>query len=472
MNEYINDILEFKISKYSSTSTQSTNSQRKHLKQIFSLILEENLKYRNQYGYSEIHFKKFKSIDKRHYKKLLYWLEENDLIKIRKSYVWNNEEKFLEIHEPHCGGQSFQKKENDVWIKCGVETDPFFKGYKINDELLEQSGILLTDIDCYSRSVIDIFKYSNPNPIHSIITKGYSSLIDNKNTNLTNSQSIITKGYSSQQENGTRICGDSSQRATVNTYPSWTFETSWTPLTIIDTDELTKKEMRDYKKGLYSKYNFKEGRFYGGFHFINKDHIQYLRLFNEEIQEWGDGTAFFTKLIGKLIEDVEDIPYQEKYNFQQFAINDPYIHLMKKLNLNNREDAKKLLNVYVNSINQSASKMYDIDNYFQTKFPNIRTWLRSIPTVREKTYDKSTKKYKMKTKKQLWKLNQNMEYQIMKKLCIAINKEFGVYPITKHDAIYLRKSDIESLKNKNIKFESEMKKALSFEFYNDLIFEL
>lgn len=446
MNEYINEILECKITEYTSTSTQSTNSQRKHLKQIFYLILEENLKYRNQYGYSEIHFKKFKSIDKRHYKKLLYWLEENSLIKIRRSYVWNDEEKILEIHEPHCGGQNFHKQENGEWINCGVETDPFFKGYKINEDILEHSGILLTDIDCYSRTVINVFKNSPPTP----------------------SQSIITKGYSSQQEKVTRICGDSSQRATVNTYPSWTFETSWTPLTIIDTDELTQEETREYKKGLYSKYKFKEGRFYGGFHFINKDHVQYLRLFNEQIQEWGDGTAFFTKLIGKLIEDVEDIPYQEKYNFQQFAINDPYIHLMKKLNLNTREDAKKLLNIYVNSINQSASKMRNIDEYFQAKFPNIRTWLRSIPTTKVK--DKDTGK--IKTKKQLWKLNQNMEYQIMKKLCKSLNKEYGVFPLTKHDAIYLRQSDIELLKDKNIKFETEMKKALSFEFYNDLIFEI
>jgi hypothetical protein len=468
MNEYINDILECKITQYTSTSTQSTNSQRKHLKQIFCLILEENLKYRNQYGYSEISFKKFKSIDKRHYKKLLYWLEENELIKIRRSYICDKNGDLVKVHEPHCGGQYFQKKEGDEWIKCGVETDPFFKGYKINSYLLENYEESMTDIVDNSRSVLDIIKYSFPNPSQSIITKGYSSLNSNNNNSLKSSQSIITKGYSSQQEKETGICGDSSQRATVNTYPTWTFESSWNALSIIDTDELTQKELRDYKKGLYSTYKFKEGRFFGGFHFMNKDHIQYLRLFNEQIQEWGDGTAFFTKLIGKLIEDVEDIPYQEKYNFQQFAINDPYIHLMKKLNLNTREDAKKLLNIYVNSINQSASKMRNIDEYFQAKFPNIRTWLRSIPTTKVK--DKETGK--MKTKKQLWKLNQNMEYQIMKKLCESLNKEYGVFPLTKHDAIYLRQSDIELLKDRNIKFETEMKKALSFEFYNDLIFEI
>lgn len=415
MNEYINDILDCKISKFTSTSPQSTNSQRKHLKQIFTLIFEENLRYKNKYGYSEISSLKFKKIDKRHYRDLLLFLEENSLIKIRRSL---------------SGVESYSGK-----IEKDIERSfSFCKGYKVNPDLLENSGILLSDIDNSIIKYTDIIKYPIPNPSHSIKTGGYSSLGE-----------------------------------TVTTFPqNWIFEDSWKSLILQNDPDLSEEEYCDYTKSFRKPYRFKEGRFYGGFHFMKNDHIQYLRLFNEQIQEWGDGTAFFTKLIGKLIEDVEDIPYQEKYKFQQFAINDPYIHLMKKLNLNNREDAKKLLNIYVNSINQSATKMRNIDEYFQATFPHIRMWLRSIQTTRVK--DKETGK--MKTKKQLWKLNQNMEYQIMKKLCTRLNKEYGVFPLTKHDAIYLNTSDIEKLKQNNVSFQTEMKKTLNFQYYNDLLFDL
>ena len=245
-------------------------------------------------------------------------------------------------------------------------------------------------------------------------------------------------------------------------------ETSWNSLTIEDSPELSKSQYHKYQIGLQKVYKFDEGRFYGQFHNMPKDHIQYLRLFGEAVSEWGDGEAFFVKLVGKLIEEVNTIPYNEKIDFQRFDINDPYIFLMKKLYLKDRDEAKKLLNTYINSTNQIASRMKNIDSYFEKAFPNIRLWLRSIPVVKVK----DQKTGKLKNKKQLWKLNQHMEYQIMKQFATMLNKTYGVFPLTKHDAIYLNESDIKILEKNNVEFSSEMKKTLNYQYYNDLIFEI
>lgn len=111
MNKTDEQILNQKIATFKANSTQATNSQRKHIKEIFDIILKENLIYVNEYGYSEISYKKFKKIDKRHYKDLLYWLEDNELIKMRRN---------LETGvESYCGRNQFRNQ------------DPFAKGYKV-----------------------------------------------------------------------------------------------------------------------------------------------------------------------------------------------------------------------------------------------------------------------------------------------------------------------------------------------------
>lgn len=429
MNDYINEILDSKISTYTSTSTQATNRQRKHLKEIFTLILKENLRYRNEFGYSEISCNLFVKIDKRNYLKLLHWLEDEELIKIRRSYLGK---------ESYAGKIYWYKEENGKYISTfEVKQEPFCKGYKVNEDLLENSGILFgTNQINYSKLLID-FK-------NNVINKPIIN------------QSIQTPIHSIKKELNT-----SSERS------PWHLTNCWNQLTLAESTPLSSAIIKKYEDGLKKTYTFKDGRFFGQFHFIKKDHIQYLNLFNEKIQEWGDGTAFFTKLIGKLIEELDYIPYQEKVNFQKFAINDPYVYLMKKLYLNTREEAKSLLNAYVNSINQTAAKMRNIDEFFKSTFPNIRSWLRSIPTIKVKDEAGRTKK-----KKQLWKLNQNMEAKIMTKLAADLNKRYGVFPLTKHDAIYFNTSDIEKLNENNVIFSTEIKKSLDYQYYNDLIFDI
>lgn len=429
MNSYINEILSSKIATYTSTSTQSTNSQRKHIREIFNLILTENLKNTNEFGYSEISSLRLKKIDKRHYKELLTWLENEELINIRKSYSGK---------ESYAGKFCYYREENGKYISTSeVKQEPFCKGYKVNEDLLENSRILYgTSQINYSQLLIDFKKKSIEKPIIN------QSL-------LTPSHSIIKGGNTSPERT------------------DWNLTNCWNQLTLAESTPLSSAIIKKYEDGLKKTYAFKDGRFFGQFHFIKKDHIQYLNLFNEKIQEWGDGTAFFTKLIGKLIEDLDYIPYQEKFDFQKFAINDPYVFLMKKLYLNTREEAKSLLNAYVNSINQTAAKMRNIDEFFKSTFPNIRSWLRSIPTIKVKDESGRTKK-----KKQLWKLNQNMEAKIMTKLASDLNKRYGVFPLTKHDAIYFNSSDIEKLNENNVIFSTEIKKSLDYQYYNDLIFEI
>lgn len=439
MDKYIEDILTFKVATYTASSPQATNSQRRHLIEIFSLILQENLKHINEYGYSEISAEHFKKIDKRNYRTLLHWLEENQLIQIRKS------NKGI---ESYSGIRKLYTETNNGYSSTDIIiNESFCKGYRINPDLVEASGVLLQDINESSTSPIEALLKAKENNI----SKPSHSIIRNGNTSLEN----------------VCISGDSSPRVTVNTYPTWILKTSWNALTIEDTLELTKKVLNGYKIGLQKTYKFSEGRYYGQFHNMNKDHIQYLRLFGEAISEWGDGEAFFVKLMGKLIEEVNTIPYNEKVDFQRFAINDPYIFLMKKLYLKDRDEAKKLLNTYINSTNQIASRMKNIDSYFEKAFPNIRLWLRSIPVVKVK--DQTGK---LVRKKQLWKLNQNMEYQIMKQFATMLNETYGVFPLTKHDAIYLNESDIKILEKNNVEFSSEMKKTLNYQYYNDLIFEI
>jgi hypothetical protein len=65
-----------------------------------------------------------------------------------------------------------------------------------------------------------------------------------------------------------------------------------------------------------------------------------------------------------------------------------------------------------------------------------------------------------------------MEYQIMKQFATMLNETYGVFPLTKHDAIYLNESDIKILEKSNVEFNSEMKKVLNYQYYNDLIFEI
>lgn len=73
--------------------------------------MQENLKSVNEYGYSEIPRILFKKIDARHYKSLLYWLEDNELIKIRRNLESGA--------ESYCGRNQF------------TINDPFTKGYKV-----------------------------------------------------------------------------------------------------------------------------------------------------------------------------------------------------------------------------------------------------------------------------------------------------------------------------------------------------
>lgn len=439
MDKYIEDILTFKVATYTASSPQATNSQRRHLIEIFSLILQENLKHINEYGYSEISRTSFKKIDDRHYKSLLHWLEDNQLIQIRRS----NQGK-----ESFSGTRKlYAKTDNGYSSTDTIINEAFCKGYRINPDLVEASGVLLQAINESSTSPIEALLKAKENNI----SKPSHSIISDVDTSLNNDV----------------MCGNSSEQATVTTYPNWTMETSWNNLSIENSSELSKSQYNKYKIGLQKTYKFSEGRYYGQFHNMNKDHIQYLRLFGEAISEWGDGEAFFVKLMGKLIEEVNTIPYNEKVDFQRFAINDPYIFLMKKLYLKDRDEAKKLLNTYINSTNQIASRMKNIDSYFEKAFPNIRLWLRSIPVVKVK--DQTGKIIR---KKQLWKLNQNMEYQIMKQFATMLNETYGVFPLTKHDAIYLNESDIKILEKNNVEFSSEMKKTLNYQYYNDIIFEI
>ena len=440
MNNYIEEILASKLATFKASSTQATNSQRKHLREIFSLILQKNLKYTNQYGYSEISVHLFRKIDRRHYNSLLHWLEDNQLIQIRRSSSGT---------ESFSGTRKlYTKTDNGYSSTDTIINEPFCKGYRINPDLVEASGVLLQDNLGFSTSPIEALLKAKENniskPSHSIIRECHTSL------------------------NNDVISGDSSCKVTVATYQRWIMETSWNSLTIEDSPELSKSQYHKYQIGLQKVYKFDEGRFYGQFHNMPKDHIQYLRLFGEAVSEWGDGEAFFVKLVGKLIEEVNTIPYKEKVDFQRFAINDPYIFLMKKLYLKDRDEAKKLLNTYINSTNQTASRMKNIDSYFEKAFPNIRLWLRSIPVVKVK----DQKTGKLKNKKQLWKLNQHMEYQIMKQFATMLNETYDVFPLTKHDAIYLNESDIKILEKNNVEFSSEMKKTLNYQYYNDLIFEI
>ena len=440
MNTYIEEILDYKISTYQANSTQATNSQRKHIKEIFSFILNENIKSVNQYGYSEISYLKFKAISRTHYKEILFWLEYQNLIQIRKS----NKGVIS-----HSGLQKLYIQDKDKFIITDkILTKPFCVGYKVNPDLIEFSGLFFKEYSEYSIHVKNILS----NPSHTIIRKGHSSSNNQSNLELNSklnsgnntnpSHTIIRKGHSSLEE--------------------WNYETCWNALTIIKDEGLFESEYLKYQDGLQKKYAFKSGRYYGTFHNMKNEHIQYLRLFGEKISEWGDGTAFFFKLIGKLIEDVDYIPYNEKYKFQSVVINDPYVYFMKKLYLKDRQTAKTLLNVYMNSTNNRAIKMTDIDKYFQKEFPNIRKWLREIPV----------KKVNNEFKKQLWKLNQNMENEIMNKLCVKLNKEYGVFPLTKHDAIYLNDSDIKTLNENNVNFDVEIKKILDYKYFNDIMFDL
>lgn len=436
-NSYIEEILECKVNMFISTSTKSTNSKRKHLKELFNLIFEANIHSINEYGYSEIPRQRFKAID-RYYKELLYWLEDQKLIKIRRSKTNT---------ESYSGKSMFYRRVEDKFISTNeVKNKAFCKGYMVSKELLECAGILT-----------DSFKpnYSFINPYKHIS----NSLSDSSYT-------IIRGGASSQKKETTQYREEEKENKYTNR--EWNLNSCWNQLTLTPDHELTYTTAKKYKEGLNKTYIFNEGRYYGQFHFMKKSHIPYLRLFGEQIQEWGDGTAFFTKLIGKLIEEQDHIPYNEKAKFQQFAINDPYVYLMKKLYLNTRDEAKTLLNSYVNSVNTISSKMSNIDQFFKTNFPHIREWLRSIPTAT--TIDSETGK--RKKKKQLWRLNQYMEAEVMSKLAADLNKKYGVYPLTKHDAIYFNSSDIETLNRHGVNFSVEMKKTLDYKYYNDLIFEI
>ncbi len=377
----------------------------------------------NQYGYSEISSLSFKKIDKRNYSKLLHWLEDQELIQIRRS------DKGI---ESFSGTKKLytQTGKDKFTITDIIINEAFCKGYRVNPDLIECSRISLEDQQESGTSPFE--------RLSEISSKKKIEINDKK----INSNPILSNLRG----------GNSSPVA------EWNYETSWNSLIIIRTEELSESEYAAYSIGLKKKYSFKSGRYYGTFHNMKKEHTQYLRLFGEKIFEWGDGTAFFAKLIGKLIEDVDYIPYDEKRKWQQFAINDPYIFLMKKLYLRDRETAKTFLNAYVNSTNKSAARMFDIDRYFQKEFPYIRKWLRSIKVVNGK--------------KQLWKLNQYKENEIMSKLCAGLHEEYGVFPITKHDAVYLRESDIETLKKNHVDFNFEVKKCLDYRYYNDTMFDL
>lgn len=392
-------------------------------KKIFYLIYKLNIedKQNNQYGFTEIDCRVFKTISKRKYKDILIDLYKNNLI-------YTN----IPLSKLNTGRDEHGNK-----ITRGYKIDRAIAS-QLHDEVKphDESNDEVKPLDFISR-----VKTQNPNSIPNSIHNSIPIPI-----------SIFFHPFSttSYQYMGTFFEDSKGEYDVMKAY------------SIIEVD----KEKIPYQEGseewnrlakIWNKHTQayrKMNRIYSWFHHIHGEEREFFMIRGSHLREAFDVPACNFCILAKLLEktncNVDDLT-----KFQHIVRNE-YIYgkISEYLNLDISDKAIKKaikrscqhwLNIRKSKLHTGSWKdeyFNGIDKYFKAE----------LPSIYEKLINWREEKHNGKISKMLWYDFQEVEFEIIsKKICNYLYQTYDVTPLTVHDAIYITDDDRKNI-HENIEY--------------------
>ena len=188
-------------------------------------------------------------------------------------------------------------------------------------------------------------------------------------------------------------------------------------------------------------------RIYSFFHSLKSSERKWCKINNSSLKEVFDVSCCNLAIIGKMLEE-KDVDSSELWLFQNIVrFGYFYNEIADYLNMDlikNKKEIKSSVQRWLNIRDSQAYKGKFFDNYFEkidefftVFFPSIRQILKAWREGENRG----------KVSKMLWEDFQKMEFEIITdKICTYLNKTYGVYPLSVHDAVYLSEEDCQKVK--------------------------
>ena len=205
---------------------------------------------------------------------------------------------------------------------------------------------------------------------------------------------------------------------------------------------------------------FSDYRYYHVFHQLPKQFREdVLRFDGEQIKEIFDITAADMWMMTKYIEETYSdlIPSEEMKSFEHAIKMDIRKIFGTKKDGKCKKLVKQAFKIFLNGKKKAenfnddfdpeyreGSILSKIDQFFKCMFPNVR---RAIMTTKD-----------------FWKIYFKMEYEIVSDKMFNYLKDRGIYSLTCHDAIYVKKSDLESIQKLNINMQKLFEEFLNLKY--------
>lgn len=205
--------------------------------------------------------------------------------------------------------------------------------------------------------------------------------------------------------------------------------------------------------------SFKKNRFYHFFHRLKKEWRKCLRMNGEEIFEVFDIAGCDTKAIAKLAEKEAKTPEEKRElaEFQRDVVSD----YVRKFAGTNKRTGKCFARIKL------AWKIYLFGDYDRSWFDNLskrneKNALRMIDSLMKEKYP-SIRNYIIEHK-DIWFDMMGLETECISKGVCKDLLDMGIPSVTCHDAVYIKKSDGELLKQKGISVEELFYNHLNLQF--------
>ena len=381
------------------SSNKATNTAYKKIFYlIYKMNIEDNLN--NEFGFTEIDCRIFKSLSKRKYKDML-----NDMFK--HGLIYTN----LPLSKSNTGRDNNGKK-----ITRGYKVDRSLIGKELCDDEVKplEFTTISKSIDSISKSIKHI-----SNPISISFTSFPTLHIQYMGTFFENSNGDydIMKTYSLITLDREKI-----------PYKEGTEE--WNSLA-----KIWNKHTKAYKN---------MNRIYSWFHQVHGEEREFFTIAGSHLREAFDVPACNFCILAKLLEN-SNCDKEELKKFQHI-IKYEYIYekIANYLNLDISDKAiKKAIKASCQHwLNIRKSKLHT-GSWNDEYFNGIDKFFKSeLPSIYSELINWREEKHNGKVSKMLWYDFQAVEYEIIsKKICNYLYKRYKATPVTVHDAIYLTDTD-------------------------------
>lgn len=240
--------------------------------------------------------------------------------------------------------------------------------------------------------------------------------------------------------------------------------TSEGPHTIMSHDEY-ERLINDTFKNISPVVNENDSRVYSIFHRLKKDFRQYLRFENEQIFEYGDIPCSHWLCLYGYLKSKNIVPEKELEDYASYVTNlnrgDDFYSRMKDFingdislhGVFSREDAKHVLNIWINEDRKKLKRCYKgncrdqieycyrrICEIFEIKWPNIFKFIISTDN---------------KGNDSIHNILCRFETLMLSSIINKLNNTLYVKCFPLHDSMWCKKSDFEKLTYNNIDFNTE-----------------